>query len=61
MAAAAEGAKVTMVPYLVKRTEKARWLPVYKDISHNKSKITTIIRRIEGDVDVRIVYFPRLH
>ncbi|TPX38163.1 hypothetical protein SmJEL517_g00150 [Synchytrium microbalum] len=38
------------LPYLVKRTAIAKWLPVYKDIK-NQTGIWTVIRRIEGDVN----------
>lgn len=39
-----------MLPYLVKRTAKSGWLPVYREYSKGGTQITTIIRRIEGDI-----------
>ncbi|TPX48382.1 hypothetical protein SeLEV6574_g02062 [Synchytrium endobioticum] len=37
------------LPYLVKRTPVARWLPVYREFK-NQTGIWTVIRRIEGNI-----------
>ncbi|KAI8920854.1 mitochondrial large subunit ribosomal protein-domain-containing protein [Powellomyces hirtus] len=39
------------LPYLVKRTSGAGWLPVYRAFIKGNTQIITTIRRIEGDVD----------
>lgn len=46
-------------PYFVSRTANNN-LPVYTDIRNGRTRHLTIIRRIEGDVDVCIKLSPRL-
>lgn len=44
------------LPYFVERTKVGRSLPVYTDVSHNGLKITTIVRRIYGDIAVPLLF-----
>ncbi|KAJ3219795.1 hypothetical protein HDU67_009607 [Dinochytrium kinnereticum] len=39
------------LPYDVKRTALAQWLPIYREYRNQGTNISTIIRRISGDVD----------
>ncbi|TPX71093.1 hypothetical protein SpCBS45565_g01302 [Spizellomyces sp. 'palustris'] len=38
------------LPYLVKRTSKSGWLPVYREFKNGKTQTLTIIRRVDGNV-----------
>ncbi|CAG8677947.1 3026_t:CDS:2 [Acaulospora morrowiae] len=54
--------KYVQYPYFVHRT-KNKSLPVYSDFRNGKSRILTVIRRIEGDIqalrnDIRKEVFP---
>ncbi|KAI9325963.1 mitochondrial large subunit ribosomal protein-domain-containing protein [Zopfochytrium polystomum] len=39
------------LPYEVRRTAKAGWLPVYREFKNGGTNVSTIIRRIEGDAE----------
>ena len=35
----------------MRRTEKGQYLPVYTDIKNNRSRVVTVVRKIDGDVE----------
>ncbi|KAJ3101793.1 hypothetical protein HDU97_001077 [Phlyctochytrium planicorne] len=39
------------LPYNVKRTTLAKWLPVYREFRNGGTNISTILRRIDGNID----------
>ncbi|KAJ3112232.1 hypothetical protein HDU96_004769 [Phlyctochytrium bullatum] len=42
--------KKDTLPYVIRRTAFAKWLPIYREIKHNGTQISTIVRRLDGDL-----------
>ncbi|KAJ3211221.1 hypothetical protein HK099_008058 [Clydaea vesicula] len=40
--------------YVVHRTAKGGWLPIYSEYKHGRTQLTTIIRRIEGNTEALV-------
>ena len=48
------------LPFAVHRTELAGQLPVYVDYKNGRNKVTTILRKIEGDVPALATEFQKV-
>lgn len=44
---------LTLLPYKIKRTPSLQ-LPVYSEIKNGGDRVWTIIRKVEGNLDVRL-------